>query len=537
MPDFDFRNPDYAATFRARADALARMRAAPERLPALKVYYRDHIADFIDDWGCTVDPRNVSKSLPAFLPFRLMPKQRELVDWMIERWKKNESGIVEKSRDVGASWLAMATAVSMCLFHDGIMVGVGSAKEDKLDRTGDPDTIFYKARTFIESLPPEFRNGFDGAKDSLYMRLLFRATGSSITGEAGDQIGRGGRKSIFLLDESAHIDHPDLVDASLVATTDCRIDISSVNGMANSFAIRRHSGKFPVFTYHYRDDLRKDAEWERTKQSVTDPVTWEAEYNLNYLASIQGIVIEQAWARACVDAHKVLGIEPSGIREGALDFADQGKDMNAFAARHGVLLMHSSEWSGQGSRPTLTVERCFMLCDEMKLDAFVYDADGMGATLHDPCGEIAARRKKELMRDIGYRPFKGSDAVLNSESIALGTEIKNKDRYANRKAQAWFDLRRRVWLTFQAVNGAPFDRDNIISIDSRIPDLQKLLIELSQAQWKHNPSGKILIDKTPDGAKSPNRADSVVYLFAEHFEMKISDEVLNYEPDFDEEYA
>ncbi|MDA8120763.1 MAG: TerL protein [Gammaproteobacteria bacterium] len=527
---FDFKRPDYVSIFQARIDRLNRIRKNPSQVAYLRAYYREHIADFINDWGCTLDPRNVARGLPAFLPFVLMPKQRELVDWIIARWKKNESGIVEKSRDVGASWTAMAVSISLCLFYDGIAVGFGSAKEDKLDRSGDPDTLFAKGRMFIEGLPPEFRAGFNGDKDSLYMRMIFRATGSSITGEAGDNIGRGGRKSIFLVDESAHLEHPELVDASLIANTDCRIDLSSVNGMDNSFARRRHSGNYPVFTFHYRDDLRKDDEWRERKQATTDTITWNAEYELDYLASREGVIIPPAHVQAAIDAHKKLGIKPSGAKEGALDVADEGKDLNAFAARHGILVTHCESWRGKGSFLHETAERAYLIADELLLESFCYDAEAMGAGIRSDVERINQRRAKERLRKVKVNPYRGSAEVFNPGAIVPGTERTAKDMFQNFKAQSHWELKRRFAETARAVlEGAEdYDPELIISIDSAIPDLSKLCIELSQAQWKISATGKLMVDKKPEGAASPNMADSIVMLMAPRARaMRISDSVFD----------
>ncbi|EBG2976120.1 TerL protein, partial [Salmonella enterica subsp. enterica] len=38
--------------------------------------------------------------------------------------------------------------------------------------------------------------------------------------------------------------------------------------------------------------------------------------------------------------------------------------------------------------------------------------------------------------------------------------------------------------------------------------------ELSQPTWSKNAVGKILVDKQPDGTKSPNLADSVMIAYA-----------------------
>ena len=82
---FDWCAPDYRPVLQARVDRLRWMSAVPGRVQALRAYYRDHPADFIDDWGCTMDPRNVARGVPAFSPFLLMPKQREMIEWIRAR--------------------------------------------------------------------------------------------------------------------------------------------------------------------------------------------------------------------------------------------------------------------------------------------------------------------------------------------------------------------------------------------------------------------------------------------------------------------
>jgi hypothetical protein len=154
----------------------------------------------------------------------------------MDRWKNQQSGLTEKSRDMGMSWLSVAVACTLCLHYEGITIGFGSRKEEYVDKIGAPKSLFYKARKFMEYLPIEFRGGFDIKNDAPHMRLNFRSTGSNIAGESGDGIGRGDRASIYFVDESAFLERPMLVEASLSQTTNCRQDLSSVNGMDNPFA-------------------------------------------------------------------------------------------------------------------------------------------------------------------------------------------------------------------------------------------------------------------------------------------------------------
>ena len=53
---FTHTAPDYSAVLATRADKLQQLRANKDQLPAVKAYYRDNIAQFINDWGMTFGP-------------------------------------------------------------------------------------------------------------------------------------------------------------------------------------------------------------------------------------------------------------------------------------------------------------------------------------------------------------------------------------------------------------------------------------------------------------------------------------------------
>ncbi len=91
---------------------------------------------------------------------------------------------------------------------------------------------------------------------------------------------------------------------------------------------------------------------------------------------------------------------------------------------------------------------------------------------------------------------------------------KNKDFFANAKAQAWWALRLRFQSTYRAVvEGMEFNPDDLISIAPDLGELRALQMELSQPTYSINQVGKIVIDKQPDGTKSPNLADAVMIAF------------------------
>lgn len=517
---FDFKNPDYNMVFEWRMERLQRIRQNPAALPALKQFYRDDPAQFIIDWGMTTDPRNLDYGLPATIPFLLFPRQEEWINWIMDRRSKLEHGLTEKSREMGLSWTSIGLACSLCLFNKEMVIGFGSRKEEYVDSTGDPKALFWKARKFVELLPVEFRGDWSEKKHAPYMRVEFPTTGAVIKGEAGDNIGRGDRTTLYFVDEAAFLQRPLLIDAALSQTTRCRIDLSSVNGMNNPFAQKRHSGKIPVFTFHWRSDPRKDDEWYRKEcEKIDNPVIVAQELDLNYQASAEGILIPSEWVQAAVDAHIKLGIEPSGQRLGAMDIADEGKDKNGFSARYGFLLQDVKEWSGEGSDIYASVVKVFGYCDDLGLDEFRFDEDGLGAGARGDARVINELRQAERRSYITATPFRGSGGVFDPEDEAVpGDNGKparlNKDFFANAKAQSWWHLRKLFRNTFRALNGMEYNPDEIISISSEIENKDRLLMELSQPTWSRNATGKILVDKQPDGTKSPNLADSVMICYA-----------------------
>lgn len=517
----DFKNPDYAFVFEYRMRKLEQIRKDPSLLNDLKIFYKENPAQFIIDWGVTFDPRQVEKGLPSLIPFLLFERQEEWVHWFVERWKKQEPGLTDKSREMGLSCLTIATACTLCLFHEGMVIGFGSRKEEYVDKRGDPKSLLYKARQFITNLPKEFRGTFDESRHAPYMRVQFPDTNSIITGESGDGIGRGGRAGIYIVDEAAWIPRPELIEASLSQTTNCRHDISTPFGMNNPFARKRFGGKISTFSMHWTEDPRKDQAWYDKKCfDIDDPVVIAQELDLNYSASMEGILIPAEWVRAAVDSHIKLNIKPTGIRIAGVDISDEGSDKNAFCGRHGILVEFLDQWSGKGGDIYQTVEKVFQLSDSFNFPSVLFDADGLGAGVRGDARMINSKRTNKVKFD----PFRGSGAVIDpngdpfknsNESKGIDKGRTNADFFANYKAQSWWSLRRKFQLTYRAViEKLPINPDDIISISSSLTNINKLIIELSQPTFSQNSVGKILVDKMPDGGKSPNLADALCIAFS-----------------------
>jgi hypothetical protein len=313
---------------------------------------------------------------------------------------------------------------------------------------------------------------------------------------------------------SAFIQHQHLIEASLSQTTNCRVDLSTPNGLGNLFEQNRHSGRIPVFTFHWADDPRKSEAWYEKQKRDLSPVVVAQEIDIDYTASVERIIVPHSWVLSAIDAHAKLGVALTGARVAALDVADEGMDTNAVCGGYGVLVDTLEEWSGQGDNIFGSTERAFWICDEHDYQTLLYDADGLGAAVRGDGSVINQRRRLQGQREISVLPFRGSAQPVRPESQDVAGR-KNKDFFLNLKAQGWWSLRQRferthLWVT----QGIACKPEDIISLSSGLSNVMKLANELSQPTYWINGVGKLQVDKMPDGAKSPNLADAVMMRYA-----------------------
>lgn len=524
--------PSYTAVYLARQERLLAIRKNRNLLTGALEYYRTHPVEFIEHWIDTVDPRKAGTNIPARVPFILFPRQKQLVDFIYALIDAQTNGLVEKSRDMGATWLCAGVSVHLWRFYPGSSVGWGSRKQELVDRLGDMDSIFEKMRSIVEGLPREFLpRGFDRRTHMSFMKILNPETGASITGESGDSIGRGGRKLVYFKDESAHYERPERIEAALADNTNVQIDISSVNGLGNVFHRRREAGvdwnggeiirgRTNVFVFDWRDHPAKDQAWyeQRRAAAAADGLLhiFEQEVNRNYAASVEGVIIPAEWVKAAIDFSR-LGIDEGGYA-GSLDVADEGGDRNAATVRKGVVLKHAEDWGegdvGKTTRRAIEIFRRFGDMDVM------YDSVGVGAGVKAEYNRLVAERALKGLRFHGWHAgAKVLDPDAHVENHDRNTPL-NKDYFANLKAQAWWSLRRRFEKTWRAVNeGISYPVGELISLPSSLPNIRQIEKELSQPTIDRSTGSlKLVVDKRPEGTKSPNIADAIV---ANYFPIKV----------------
>jgi hypothetical protein len=522
--------PDYVQLFAERIAALNDIRTNPIARVGAKEYYRTRPIEFIEDWCDTYDPRNAGSDKPARMPFKLFRRQRDLIAFLLACLNGDASGLIEKCRDVGATWVCCAFSVWLWLFWPGVAVGWGSRKEQLVDKLGDPDSIFEKMRMIVNGLPQEFLPaGFSPNDHMTYMKFINPETGATITGEAGDNIGRGGRKRIYFKDESAHYERPEKIEAALADNTRVQIDISSVNGIGNVFHRRRESGiewepgqevstrNVNVFVIDWRHHPAKDETWyeDRKAKATSEGLlhVFAQEVDRNYAASVEGIIIKPEWVRACVDADEKLGFDDAGRWSAALDVADEGGDLNALTKRKGVILKYARDW-GEGDTGQ-TARTAIGECSGLGTIYLQYDSVGVGAGVKAESNRLKA--EGNMPKGLRLVPWNAGAGVLDpDEHLIKGDRNSptNKDFFGNFKAQAWWNLALRCERTYRAVTeGIKYDPSDLISFSSKdlgTPMVLKIEKELCQATRDKNSRMQIIINKKPEGTRSPNIAESIV---------------------------
>lgn len=221
-------------------------------------------AHWFEYYAFGYDPRARTKL--AIVPFGLFPRQKALIEWLDELvFFRRTSGIIEKSRDEGATETMVRWGARHWLFTSGFSMLLSTRKEDEVDAKKNKNTLFERVRYQIRLLPDWMLPvGFDVERDMLAtMKLVNPANENTLLGEAPvPNMGRGGRVTCAMLDEFAFWSfsgYPQF--RSLSQTTDSILMPSSVGGKLNQFADIAFDGYTPKFVLDWRDNPFKDRRW------------------------------------------------------------------------------------------------------------------------------------------------------------------------------------------------------------------------------------------------------------------------------------
>lgn len=226
---------DLLGNLKWRKTVQERMLEDPEYVDGIIEACKQDPIFWLNGFGWTYDPRR--QPFPK-LPFILYPYQDGALLELINAIN-NHDLLIEKSRDMGASWLCVS-AMTWCwlyrLMQSFLFV---SRVEDYVDKTGNPKALFWKFDFLIENMPKLLQPvGYDSdSKDfRSKMHALNPENGSVIDGESTTgRVARGDRRTAILLDEFAAVEQGHRVLSATRDATPCRLFNSTPEGINNAF--------------------------------------------------------------------------------------------------------------------------------------------------------------------------------------------------------------------------------------------------------------------------------------------------------------
>ena len=261
-------------------------------------------------FGIIYEPRWRDGRPPGWRPWIPYAFQVETFRWIIDVSRKTGPrghGIVEKARDMGASWMCCLIAIHYYLFADAGDLGFSSRSQVEVDERGNPKSLFTKLRGLLTIAPgieadlrlPDWLMpaGFMPRVHDKTMLMTHPSKPITIAGSTTTKnAGRGNRTTYWFNDEAAFNPYYGMARATQVSVTDHIFSVSSA-GLDDGGAFKsevdtaRTAGDNPSApgSSYLRLDwwvnpLNDNAWYEAKKAEMNDPYAFAREVEIDYLA-------------------------------------------------------------------------------------------------------------------------------------------------------------------------------------------------------------------------------------------------------------
>ena len=220
------------ANVRWRVKVYRRMSKSSKFAAAIREMCRRDFLFYVNGFVWQFNPRKEDGKGGKVGPFCTWPFQEEAGLWLISHIKRQRDGLIEKSRDMGASWLCLMVFEWLWHFHPFQKFLCISRNADAVDKADDPDCLFWKLdfihRWSPTALQPRCRRTTNSFRNEENESSI---TGAASTGKAGVS----GRATAILLDEFAHVREDNQMLDRTSDTADCRIFNSTHVGTGTAF--------------------------------------------------------------------------------------------------------------------------------------------------------------------------------------------------------------------------------------------------------------------------------------------------------------
>ena len=288
---------DWSENIVWRTYILERSAKDPEFRALQWMLCKSSILYYFNTFCWTFDPRRVLDGLSPQIPFVTYPFQDDLLTWSVWIMHIRDEGLIEKSREMGATWCYMALASWLCNFYPGTVIYPSSLREEDVDNRTE-DSLFGKFRFLQRNLPEWLRNGWVEERSMCDSKMLLKLpdTGSVLRGQKTESTsGRQGRAACCIPDEFAHISDASAVLDAFALLSPTIFYISTPKGMSNEFARMAHDPAVKKKTLHWSQHPQKNKEWHR-KEAAKPKNTVERmaqENEIQYETSTSGRVFSK----------------------------------------------------------------------------------------------------------------------------------------------------------------------------------------------------------------------------------------------------
>lgn len=243
------------------------------------------------------------------IPFFLWDYQEKAGDEVVKAVESGYDLPIEKSRDMGITWLILTILDWGWNFHQWEVL-VGSRKFEEVDNKGDIGTLFEKLRYIHSRLPEWMMPKLIERKHDSTGKLLHPVHSSSIVGEGNNpHFGRSDRRKVVFLDEFTSWEYTDKpAYHGLSATTKCRIPVSTPNVRGTNCYFyqiiedcKKHGKPYLQLLWTLRPDFSKGLYYDELGNPkspwydseiarASDPESVAQEIDINYEAAATGKV-------------------------------------------------------------------------------------------------------------------------------------------------------------------------------------------------------------------------------------------------------
>jgi len=260
VPKYENKNIDYRTSLLANAekDIILQEDLLAASKSSLKFWVNTFVWTFhqfdVDSGGQRLWSDN------AHVPFISWQVQDDLFDELEWCLANGKDILIDKARDMGASWICVCFLHWLWLFKKDIQLLEMSRVENYVDQPGNMKALFQK-HDHINQWLPEWMlppSCLPGKKNRTKLHLFNEDNGSCIDGESTTiNAASGDRRAVLLLDEFAKVKDGGSMRSATRDAALVRIINSTPAGPGTEYAKWKKSGQIKVFILPYWDHPQK----------------------------------------------------------------------------------------------------------------------------------------------------------------------------------------------------------------------------------------------------------------------------------------